>query len=443
MIDMSNIQPVGTNELVFEPQQRDVVRYAHKSGIVTTWEGDGWYDECRSWFETSYIHGGISGFQFTISGPDAQKLLSDLSINNVYKWKIGGCKHLVMCNEEGLILNHALYMRDSEDVFRTTAGTPDPVLNRAKTGGYDVQIESSTVYVFQFSGPKSLTILEKLTQTDLHDLPFLGNRWVKIPELDLETEVSRIGMSGTLAYELRGPAEDGPRVYAAAFNAGEQYGIKRLGWRSYPVNHNFGGFPQITCSFESALCEDEEFCRTSLAPFVPTGSVDPENKRARFRTPGEVDWLWMAKFDHDFVGREAVESESKNPKRAIKSLVWNTEDIKDIYASLFEEGEPYKYMEFPSAEIQPAGGHQDYIFTPDGREIGYSSVPIYSSWYHLTVSQACLDIDQAVDGTELIVKWGDYGKRMKDVRVTVAKYPYIDLPDNRGYDLSTVEHGNI
>ena len=442
MIDLDNVKPVGTGELVFEPQQGDVLRYAHKTGIVTTWEGDGWYDECRSWFETSYIHGGISGFQFVFSGPDAQRLLSDLSINNVYKWKIGTCKHLVMCDENGLIVSHALYMRDSEDVFRTTAGIPDPVLDRIKGGGYDVKVDVSTLYIFQFSGPKSLTILESLTKTDLHDLPFLGTRTVPIPELGLETEVCRIGMSGTLAYELRGKTEDGPKVYAAAYNAGLPYGIKRLGWRSYPVNHNFGGFPQVLCSFESSYFENEEFCKNSLSPLVCTGSVDPANHRARYRTPGEVDWLWMAKFDHDFVGRAAVEEEAANPKRTIKSLIWNPEDIKDIYASLWEEGEPYKYMEFPSAAIQPAGGHQDLLLTPDGREVGYSATPIYSSWYHQTASQACLDLDVAEEGTELIVKWGDFGHRMKDVRVTVAKFPLIDLPDNRDYDLSTVEHGD-
>ena len=40
-----------------------------------------------------------------------------------------------------------------------------------------------------------------------------------------------------------------------------------------------------------------------------SGSVDPADMRARFRTPVEVRWHNMAKFDHDFVGREALATE--------------------------------------------------------------------------------------------------------------------------------------
>ena len=46
-------------------------------------------------------------------------------------------------------------------------------------------------------------------------------------------------MSGTLAYEIRGLKEDGPNVYHAAYEIGKPMGLKRLGWRSYPVNHAF------------------------------------------------------------------------------------------------------------------------------------------------------------------------------------------------------------
>lgn len=441
-MSVSDINPVGAGDLNFEPKQDDVLRYTHKTGIVATWEGDGWWDECRSWFETSYIHAGISGFQLTITGSEAQKLLSDISINNVYKWPIGKCKHLVQLDDEGLITNHALFMRDAEDVFRTTAGIPNQLIGAIESGAYDARYVIDFVYIFQFSGPKSLTILEKLCACDLHDVGFLDTRKVTIPSLGVETEICRIGMSGTLAYELRGPKDEGPAVYAAAYEAGKEYGIKRLGWRSYPVNHTFGGFPQQTCSFETAMFKDPVFREASLAPFGPTGSIDPADERARFRSLSEVNWLWMAKLDHDFIGRAAVEAEMANPTRTIVSLIWNPEDLVDIYRSLWEDGEPYKYMEFPSAEQQPAGGHQDYVVDAEGNVVGWSSVPIYSSWYRKTISPCAINLSSAEPGTELIVKWGDFGGRIKDVRVTVAKYPFIDADDNRDYDMSAVEYGN-
>jgi glycine cleavage T protein len=74
-------------------------------------------------------------------------------------------------------------------------------------------------------------------------------RKVSIPGLNIEVEVNRIGMSGTLAYEIRGLKEDGPNVYHAAYEIGKPMGLKRLGWRSYPVNHAFVGYPQVTVSY--------------------------------------------------------------------------------------------------------------------------------------------------------------------------------------------------
>ena len=49
-------------------------------------------------------------------------------------------------------------------------------------------------------------------------------RKVSTPGLNIEVEVNRIGMSGTLAYEIRGLKEHGPNVY-----------------------HAFGGYPCSNC----------------------------------------------------------------------------------------------------------------------------------------------------------------------------------------------------
>lgn len=421
------------------PDYPDVYLYGSMMGDIQIWEGDPWIETDKSWFESCYIHAGISGIETTYSGPDAQRLLSETSINDVYKWKIGKCKHLVQLNEEGLIANHALFMRDGEQVFRTTAGTPYPVEKHRLSGSFDVEVTSRPIFIFQFSGPKSLTILEKATQTDLHDVGFLETRMVAIPGIDAEIELCRIGMTGTLAYELRGAKEFGARVYDAVFQVGRPMGLMRLGWRDYAVNHTFGGFPQQNVSFGSCTFADPAFMG-DINMYQRTGSIEPENFRARFRTPVEVGWDWMAKFDHDFVGRAALEAEVADPKRTIVSLLWNTDDLVDIYASQFTD-DPYKYMEMPCGEQQPAIGHADYIRDAEGNDIGISSDPVYSSWYHVTISHGCIDIDKAELGSEVFVEWGDYGKRIKKVRATIVRYPYIDITRNEDFDTSTVQSG--
>lgn len=190
-----------------------------------------------------------------------------------------------------------------------------------------------------------------------------------------------------------------------------------------------------------SLFDDPDFRKIALNQMKCTGSVEPENHRARFRSLVEVNWDWMAKFNHEFTGRAALEAEMANPKRRTVTLVYNADDLIDIYRSQFTD-DPYKLMEWPCAVEQPAGGHQDYVTTRDGKVIGYASDPTYSSHYHLTVSQAILNIDEIEEGKEVIMKWGDFGGKIKDVRATIAKFPYIhDVMDNRDYDLSTVPSG--
>lgn len=426
----------------FEPQYSDVYTHGNIMGKHITWSGDGWEKIGKSYFEACYIHAGISGPQTTYSGPDAEKLLSYTSINDVTKWKIGRCKHLVNLTPDGLIANHALFFKDGEQTFRTTAGCTVPIDMELATGKYQCERKDENVFVFQLSGPKALIVLEKACQENFHDLKFLEFRPCRIEGIDAELEICRIGMSGTIAYEIHGSAELGPQVYDCLYQTGKEYGIQRMGWRDYTINHTFGGFPQMTVHFELSLYQSPEFC--AAAPFMPkiSGSVEPENMRARFRTPGEVDWLWMAKFDHDFIGREALENEVRNPGRKIVSLELNVDDMCDVYRSQFTD-DPYKFMEMPCAEEQPAGGHQDYVTDKEGNVIGIASNPTYSSHYRTTICQAIIDHDQIEEGKEVILKWGDYGKKIKDIRAVITRYPYMnDVEPNQKYDVSTIPAGN-
>lgn len=58
------------------------------------------------------------------------------------------------------------------------------------------------------------------------------------------------------------------------------------------------------------------------------------------------------------------------------------------------------------------------------------------------ISHAIIDVDELQEGREVLVQWGDYGKRIKNLRAVVGRFPYIHgVMDNRDYDLSTVPSG--
>ncbi|MFZ7121385.1 MAG: hypothetical protein ACOWWH_10585 [Eubacteriaceae bacterium] len=423
-------------------QTPDVHSYANVFGSLKPWEIDPWQEASMSWKESSYIHTGISNFGVRFKGSDALEFLRYASTNKVDNWKINRGKHLVFCDENGLIATHALVNRFDEDEFIMYAANPLQIFKLLKQKEYNMEMTMPDFFIYQMSGPLSLTIIEKALGQDLHDVKFLENRKVYFPQLGIEVEVQRIGMSGTLAYEVKGEGKSGPDVYDALYEAGKPMGLKRLGWRTYMLNHTEGGYPQGNGSFAYSVDYDPE-----LTPYggeaLNMGSVDPKDLRARMRTPFEVDWAWMVDFNKgDFVGKEALEKERDNQKRRIVTLKWNVDDIVDIYRSLYEKDEEaYKYMEYPIGYLQPSGGNADLVLDKEGNLIGISSIVAYSNYYRETISQCIMDIDKIEEGKEVIVQWGDYGHRIKNVRAEIVRYPYSTLIENKDYDLSTVPKG--
>jgi glycine cleavage system aminomethyltransferase T len=387
-----------------------------------------------SWKTGCYIHAGLSSTgPVSIKGPDAEKYLQSLVINSFAKFPVGSMKHAVMCNEAGLITAHGIIERKADDEFQSFAGGPPGPMPPLDVP-YDVEVERLDQYLFQIAGPTSLDVLEKVTGESLRDIGFLRFRDSTIN--GIKTEVGRIGMSGNLAYELHGPIEDGPAIYDAVYQAGQEFGIERLGWGTYLVNHVEGGFPQITWTFVPAV--DPELWPMMRTFFPASGSVDPDNIRARTRTPVEVRWHNMAKFDHDFIGRDALEAEIAYPKRTTVTLRWNTDDVMDTVDSLFRPGPAYKPIDLPYAPQRWPMAHADHV-TRDGREVGVSSGTIYSYYYREVLSMGCVDLDVSPIGTDVVVQWGDYGGPIKDIRATVERFPYLTEGRNSDIDAASIQ----
>jgi glycine cleavage system aminomethyltransferase T len=165
-----------------------------------------------------------------------------------------------------------------------------------------------------------------------------------------------------------------------------------------------------------------------------SGSVDPLNIRARNRTPVEVRWHNMARFDHDFIGRDALAAEMANPKRTTVTLRWKADDVLDTYASLLRPGDAYKPVDLPYAPQRWPMAHADHV-TLNGREIGYSSGTIYSYAFREFLSLGCLDMDAANIGNEVLVQWGDHGGPIKNIRATVGRFPYLAEGRNSDIDV--------
>jgi glycine cleavage system aminomethyltransferase T len=414
--------------------------------FLVPYEYTGWRDETMAWKESCYLHGNLNPTPtFRIKGPDALKFLSGTCVNGFSKFPVGTGKHAIMCREDGIIMQDGVLLRLAEDDFITYWMAPYIVYALEK-GKYRAVGENLTgkVFLFQVAGPRSLEILEAATSDNLHDIGFIDHRENAIA--GKKVRILRLGMAGSLAYEVHGQFEDACTVHSAIFEAGQPYGIRRLGFHAYMMNHTEDGFPQAYYHFIYPWKEDKDFeDYLQNAVINPTitclGSMGTDVK-LRYRNPVELGWGGMIKFDHDFVGRKALEKEVANPRRKMVTLEWNTKDIIDVYASQFRPGEPYINMDEPyhfNHEDSTNTLYADQVLK-DGKLIGVSSGRAYSYNYRKMISLCSLDVEYGNLGTEVAVLWGNPGSRQKEIRATVSRFPYFNEDRNQTVDVSKIPY---
>lgn len=432
----------------YMPRDPQVYMYDTSFGHLTPWEFSGWKQETLSWKEGCYFHAGLNpNFRNRITGPGALQMLKDNCINNFDKFSVGASKHGVMCNANGNTMADGMLWRLGEEEFLNMGHGPY-VDYLVRTGGYDVKMENldGKAFLFQLAGPRSLDVLEALTGESLRDIDFLWHRPSSIPrsglfKRDLPIRIYRLGVARTLAYEVHGRFEDAQTVYAAIMAAGEAFGIERLGMQAYGMNHTEGGFAQSFIHFLHAWNEDEAFMGFLGDQYAEIMSVLPgsagKDVTKRFANPFELGWGHMIKFEHDFLGRAALERYAAAPKRKIVTLEWNEDDVLDVYASQFRANADHQFMDFPADPVWQ--GYLSRTFCDDvlvgDAVVGMSSGRMFSHYYRKMISLCIVDLDRSAIGTEVEVLWGDPGTRQKRIRAKVSRFPYIDLPYNNDIDV--------
>lgn len=413
-----------------------------------------WREETLSWKKFCYIHANLSCFPtLTITGPDTIKFISDISVNSYKNFPVGSCKHMIQCSPKGNIMDHGLILRTGENEVVSYV-TPFYMMYLAEKEKYDINIESSTpenrAWVFQLAGPRSLEIVEHAIQEDIHDLKFMRFSYHKIAGRDVR--ILRMGMGGSLSYEVHGFTDEaGIGVYNELIRVGREFGLVKLGVNQYMCNHTENGFPQGTFHFPGAILDDPgyvEYMKTTEFYYddsgaIPRGSLSTDI-RDYYRHPLEVDWGHMVKFDHEFVGREALEKIAANNPRKMVTLVWNPEDIMKVFASFYEKGEePYMDIPFPQ-EFGMMGAAENNFFQnkvlKDGKPVGVSMWRTYTLYYRDTISLCCIDAEFAKIGTEVSLVWGDIGQRQIEIRARVERFPYLDLTPNKDFDVEAIPH---
>lgn len=397
----------------------------------TGWGGpeySGWQDEQMSWKTTCYVGDWSFLADAEFEGDEALPLFKRTSVNSFEKFEIGQAKHVIQCSSGGKVIAEGVLMRMGENLYRaqsTPAMYTTFLIARDKL---PVKARVIDTFQLQVSGPNALAVCEKATGEDLKDIGFMRFREVAIA--GRKVYALRQGMAGEIGFELHGDASDKDTVLAAILQAGAPLGIRRLGHRTALINHLEAAFPTGMWHYVADVFGPEtkgypeHIYRTfDLGGLTPAlrGSFEAEDISEYAFSPFEMGWGKSVKFDHDFVGRAALEDESRHPRRTRVTLQLNSDDMIDVYASLFREEEPYEFMDIPHQPRYVAWADQ---VLKDGVPVGVSTVPGYSFYFRKILALAYVDVAVATPGTTVEIVWGSPGSRQRRIRATVAAAPY-------------------
>lgn len=412
-----------------------------------------WRDEQRAWRETVALYD--QSYHMTTSiirGPDAIRFIAHLAVNTFKGFEPGRARHFMACSPSGYVIGDGiLYCLGPQELYLVGRGAGHNwVQFQAETGGWDVTYERDeiftmnpagrrTFYRYEIEGPNAFPLLEHLTGAPLPE-----TRLFQIIELTIgghRVWALRHAMAGGPGFEIFGPWDEGPAVKATLLEAGRKFGIRQVGSLAYFTTALELGWigrplPAVYTGDELRPFRQWLPATANEASWAIGGSFYSPNVEDYYLTPWELGYGHLVKFDHDFIGREALERMAAGRHRQKVTLVWNPDDVARAVRSYMSPDDPQelpaKYMDWPLSTYAP--WQYDAVLDSQQRTVGISTYVGFSWNQRAMLSLAIVEPEYAEPGTQLTVIWGepDGGARSQPwlephkpvpIRATVAPVP--------------------
>jgi vanillate/3-O-methylgallate O-demethylase len=376
-------------------------------------------------------------------------MLSHLGTNSFAKFPVNRAKQFAPCSYAGYVIGDGIlfHLEKNRLVFVGRAPVASWIQFHAETGGYNVKIEKDdrspsnakgkavvrSVYRYQIQGPNAPQILEKLNGGLVPEIKFFNMDAIHIA--GRKVRALRHGMAGAPGLEVWGPYEEREEIRAAIVEAGKDFGLREVGARAYATNTLESGW--IPSPLPAVYTGEKMKAYRQWLPassYEGTGSIggsfESSNIEDYYVTPYALGYGPFVKFDHDFIGRGELEKMAGKPQRKKVTFAWNPQDVLKVFASMFEQGDIYKYIDLPLANYTSAS--YDKIVSR-GKTVGFSMFAGYT--YNERSMLSLGVVDPAVEmGSEVTLVWGEPGggtqkttverHRQIDIRAVVSPVPY-------------------
>ncbi len=171
--------------------------------------------------------------EFTLKGANALDLIQRVTSNDASKLIDGQAQYSCLPNETGGIVDDLIVYKITENDYLLVVNASNIEkdwnwISRFNTKGVEMKNISDDICLFAVQGPKAVTVLQKLTATDLSPIKYYH---FAVGELAGVKNVilSNTGYTGAGGFEVYVHKADAEKVWDAIFEAGKDENIKPIG----------------------------------------------------------------------------------------------------------------------------------------------------------------------------------------------------------------------
>ena len=217
--------------------------------------------------------------QFFIEGVAAKDLLQFVTTNNVDTLENGKAQYTCLPNGNGGIVDDLIVYKMNDEKYFVVVNASNIEKDWNHISKYNEKFgakmtnSSDEMSLLAIQGPKAVETLQKLTETNLSEIPYYHFTVGKIAGID-DVIISNTGYTGSGGFEIYFKNEDSEKLWDSIIEAGEEFGIIPCGLAS-----------RDTLRLEKGFC-------------LYGNDIDDTT------SPLEAGLGWITKFDKDFVDKE-------------------------------------------------------------------------------------------------------------------------------------------
>lgn len=321
----------------------------------------------------------MSGLRkFDIIGPDAEQLLQRAMTRDIARLANWRGTYSLMCDDTGQVIDDGTLFRMDAHLFRWCCGSEESgrtLSALADREGLQVRIHDlgGALPNLALQGPKSRDILRKFVFTQPHvpsldQINWFGATVARVGDREgAPFFLTRSGYTGELGYELFCSKQDAVEVWDAVMQAGEEFGLQPMGSAALE-----------TIRIEAGLAAGGAEFGTGVDAYEAGLGFAVDLKKA------------------DFIGKAALERNAAAPRRVLKGLLLDCQDVPPHGAPVYR----------------------------NERQVGVVTSATHSPLLERAIAMVQLNVEHAETGQTLEV--GLLDGRMKRLSGEVTAVPFID-----------------